>query len=1233
MPRIIRRAKALRPSTVALLLGIAVLFGIGGTLTSTEAHASPGAEVTVAEAASSPTPALLPMKDEPNYPGSPRAHADSAQSIESATEACHYLAYCRWHEANSMPLPDVGFTKMTQMPSVIMGGLAQFIFAIASLGMFIIGMALTFAISVDMLSRAVYTADYLFNVTATQLLGMDNGGVGSQALALVILGLLLMVGAKILLPGISRFGFNLGAKSVVIAFVGVIGLGVMASQSTQNHLGSGATQHSPIARLASGDGSSLGHAPEDAVSTPSNWATFSPGWFVSEGQLIANHFGGVVSDATTGVGRAIKSGYKGQGDTSCDRYIAAMHATFLSTKAADNLGGKGSVLIAYDDLMQNLYFKPYRMAAFGESEGAGNAWCRMAENQVQAPPGEQMMLARTAGLYREAVGTGGLGLAGPPTSVVNPDAPSPDSGVEVGSPSGGTFVEAAGTWTKDSDKSIQAASNYIGPNFRNSQAGTQAALYWAACDWSTPAAWATLNPEWKGVIRADSKDELQVPGDDHSDSGSNDCTSKVMANNTEDGFGADGDHQNRWNYTEEEGWAVVGPAFGWGSSTAADKFAPAATGAGNPALDYYLSTLGSNAAASLVLAIIAAALIWLTIRYFGPIILGAVFSQALAVACMVLASLLVLLLLIPSTKTRQIFLTTVQVLCAALIVSSLLAILFALTFAMTALFTTLLSANSAEPLVQALLAGMGAFLGFWVVRTMVHSLTSLNLGTVSGGIQVGAAAASPALQQLGFDVVNPLGRDFWSWRRNHTPEADGERDLTNDTNSPVSNNKVDDDRDLLTDKAGRWPARTQRQRDRALQDPTKTDRALERAEVTARKMAHNNVPLADQTVAATDTAHRLRDAARDPSTKIGAANAAQGAVFLAARRVLSGQVGDRERGIYLKEQPRKEGPKLTAAQRSKAEMLDSLVPLDPDLSQRALDQAGVVLPTQDNLDCLAQTTPGMRAPGGSSRRSPQEVQLMLHRQYLQMDPSTSVSGRTEVDRLAALAWMAPRPEQAQPGDHPLFAPEEMVDGDGNLMGHASHPAVPGQEEYTPDDLRLWAAAAGVVDPDPTLLPPPSEGGDPEEHPGAEPLRPNPDLPLDPEVLQDLSSRMDRHPAFLAHILGSPSDERPAAVPPELWERWVKAREEAPPERLEEGEEVAAQHRSRLEAVAAQIIAGFKWLDAQQPPGFPAAAASKEQPTSDPEQARDRAQALFNRLLGEADKLRRSLGDEEPPPRS
>lgn len=941
-----RALRQVRWSTRLLLLAVIAVFLIGLNISDSVAVATENGSPTISSPVQTASPGRTYALVGDNDAGaSPADYAESASEESALLGACEYLTYCRWWHVNAMPIPNVGLTSMSQLPSAIAGGLAQFMFAIAALGMFLVGMALTFVMSIDLLSRALYSADYLYAIVSARVLGMDSA-TGSAALAVIILSVLVFVGVRILLPGVNKAGFDLGTKSLAMSLVGVVALGIMTVQASKNHNGiGGSADKAPIAAKAAGDGSDIDDLSLQSFSTsndPNDWAFLSPGWFVIAGQKVANEFGGVVSGTVSDIATTVGEGGRGDLDGHCRDYLEAMHHVFSQTKAVENLGGKENVLLAYDDLMIQLYFANYREAAFGDTRSAHNSWCRAAENQSSIPTGDQVLLTRLSGDWGWVVGEGAVG---PLTSVDEEPATSGDKKY--------AYVTKDGQWT---DRGKEVAGEIFGPVFHGTNRdwgdpGVQQIMFFAACDVNTGS--TNVNGAWSDADVADADRQIE----------SKDC-SEVLSKS--DGFGSDSDEPHRFGYREEDGWFVVGPLFGWGAGSGAEKLKD------DEALKFYQTVvLGSNSSTALILAFISLALIWLTIRYFGPVILGAMFTQALAVAAMIALTIFLILLVIPSQMTRRIFMTTLKSVAASLIVVSLVGILFAFTLLMVILFTELLTVDGASGVLDALLAGFGAVLGFWVVRTAVHSFTNLNLGSVSGGLQVAFAGASPALQNFGFDATSPLDRDFWSWRKRHQdPDA---ADLTTDLNSPVQDMKPDDKKDLLVDPDEQQPKKR-----------TLADAAGPLSKVPG------PVGWGAKGIVA---ANQLRDAKNkitgSDETDLAGASHDPASAYQAFRSALLGGA-----------------PKGSDAHKS--ELLDNLVPLRPDLSPNALDKSLVALPTAANLRRLAQTAPGVRSAGtGGHPMTPAEAESMLNlqrQQALSMDHGFD-PGTDPVDRASSVAWM------------------------------------------------------------------------------------------------------------------------------------------------------------------------------------------------------------------------------------
>src|SRR5699024_7380522 len=111
----------------------------------------------------------------------------------------------------------------------------------------------------------------------------------------------------------------------------------------------------------------------------------------------------------------------------------------------------------------------------------------------------------------------------------------------------------------------------------------------------------------------------------------------------------------------------------------------------------------------LILSVITVALIWLTVRYFGPVAIGAMFAQTLSLIIMIMLGILFLILIVPLRACRMIFMTAVKMVAATIFITTLIAALFQVTFNFATLFTSLLSFNTKifDPLFQAIIAGVG----------------------------------------------------------------------------------------------------------------------------------------------------------------------------------------------------------------------------------------------------------------------------------------------------------------------------------------------------------------------------------------------------------------------------------------------------------------------------------------------------------------------------------------------
>lgn len=989
----------------------------------------------------------------PQGPSNPPATADKTSplyyawettQIKDATTACRYLTFCRWTPVTKVP---AAVLNSSNVGDAIAGGLAGLINSAAAGVASLIGMVLIWITSLDFVGSGVYFLDYLFAKVGASLF---SGASGVSALVPIIflVALAASVGGTILklrqagagLGGMRTSSIRtLGTTILVVAL-----FFIMTAQAAANHSDlSTNTSKSPIAAMNSGQ--RLGTA---GTSDPANWAVASPGWVFSGTRWLINGASGIVTSLLSEVGKVIGSASTSNSSgastaTTCDVYVGALHYVFYSTPAAKNgLSNSAGVLVAYDQLMYELYYRDHQLASVGGSQGGNAAWCRMAETTARIPVGDQIMVSRVAGLYGELIGTGSMGVGNLNPGDI-PDSNSVYDGmgltttqkISVGNNSG-SLVDQAGNWTS----SAKVAANIFGPSFstpKSTDAPIEASMYWAACVWQSGGS-VKLNPEWIGVNAANGDRILTA----------NDCINKDITGGNKDattGFGADKDGAKVFLYKDSSNLVEVA-GWGFGASTMVPKFDGADASSGtNQALDYYNYTQGRNTGQSVVYAVIGAVSIGLVVRYLGGVILGAAVSQAIQLAGLFLLILIFMLAAIPSEKARSWVKAAVMTVLTSMIVTTLLATLFALTFMLIQL-CTLLAAQVAHPsgLGGIVLQAIATLLGFWLMRLIVHNLTNLNLATFRGGVQAGMSAGYPVLAGVpSLDLINPLDKNFWSWGKS-------KRDSTHKSNNPTESNSA-------LDKAGMplvaaaTKAGAPSTKDRQAQGGTDASLSTEAGGKGRNllKKAANAGSLAAMALGHPEVAKGIQLGAQ--GAQIGADAAAKGKAKLGrlaarpfnwskeeARQLLfEDQSGHKEQGAHGWGTPPPSGRK------GKDSYVGDITPSLPALSPKEIGGvlAGAQVPreTAGNAAKLAAALPGVTKAPGAQPASLVNIKAMLEG----LDASASGlmptrvpnSGNT-IDRLAGQAWAAgdgmfiPTPQQFL-GDMPEAyqgnVVEELVD--------------------------------------------------------------------------------------------------------------------------------------------------------------------------------------------------------------
>lgn len=434
-------------------------------------------------------------------------------SMTAINDASDYLAFKRWAFAMTLPSPgDFEGISFNSVLSVVgmMG------FALAGIIFYGIGLGLSFALGVNLLSGGMVYSDLVFARVISYIIGTGDETT-TEAMGRIILyvftAVVFIVAYRIFKPHqnnvqnmLKPLGLFLGGL-IVIAFIG--------AQSAKNHAEFNTDNPSEVGQVSETGHSSI----TQLSSTPSAWAPGSIGWAVSGINAGSKEFGAVVNSVTSVVIGAVSSGFSsGQGRVApgeCDLYTSAMHSIYMSTPAAQTLD-KGGLMVSYDRMVLDTMFNMYRISSSGDSAGSHGSWCRVAEAKAGSAPGDQAMISRAAGLYPELVGKGGLGLVTGDgdddrntSYIIDPfNTVEPWTGGRSSNVTSGTLVAADGNWVSSAGQdNIKAATRFFGPVHATKAGAYESRFYFAGCSWEQGRP-VKLRPEWEGTVRANMGEPL-----------------------------------------------------------------------------------------------------------------------------------------------------------------------------------------------------------------------------------------------------------------------------------------------------------------------------------------------------------------------------------------------------------------------------------------------------------------------------------------------------------------------------------------------------------------------------------------------------------------------------------------------------------------------------------------------------------------------------------------------------
>lgn len=248
-----------------------------------------------------------------------------------------------------------------------------------------------------------------------------------------------------------------------------------------------------------------------------SWEPLSLGWFLS----LAYFMGNQVASAGFNIGSALViaplEGVSSSLDNSvnqtkdsrpaCDRYIDAVNLAFRSTTFAGNSPAVATTLSALDFTYVRLVVRPYTYLWGGPTFQAQNSYCRDLERKSGRPPGEIMLMARGAGMWKEAAGSGNI-IANPKSSagkftngrhVSTGEMENLSDGLPTGQD--GVLVTADGHWQGENKYSAMERANlYIdGGRSLSINRADPGTYYFASCVWEPTRSDSYLIESMNGI--------------------------------------------------------------------------------------------------------------------------------------------------------------------------------------------------------------------------------------------------------------------------------------------------------------------------------------------------------------------------------------------------------------------------------------------------------------------------------------------------------------------------------------------------------------------------------------------------------------------------------------------------------------------------------------------------------------------------------------------------------------
>lgn len=465
-------------------------------------------------------------------PSSPKETFERIQQINTFGDAKPYLMAQRWSSI-TFPTRPFSFEEPSTIMSSAFSWAAGISMALSSFCMRLLQDMMIAVAGDGMPSVAMRISNYIFGTITGGVLDTNRAvGEGSQSVRLSVIATSIVTIALVFaLLNAMRPGAGGSLKqrgmtilwAVVKSMLSILFLVFVSYQSSKEPSASGFggfgdTEQGSVdifdsAGTNGGDGQMRGgqrfQGEYNMAGDYSSWGFLSLGWIMSFGYWL----GSEVAGAVYAIGAVlvlrpmeligkITTSTDMETHPACDRYADAINLAFHKTKVGSTNKSVSSLLSTLDYVFYTYHFHTYKILYGGQTFQAGNSFCTVLEKENRVPPGEILLMARSAGMLKEFAGIGNImDDAGKYTNGEHSYS-SWQNNLSPGmaASKAGYAVNSDGTWVDDKEffNATLRTEYFLGIKGSASATG-KANWYLASCYWDPAASRSELHSSWQNA--------------------------------------------------------------------------------------------------------------------------------------------------------------------------------------------------------------------------------------------------------------------------------------------------------------------------------------------------------------------------------------------------------------------------------------------------------------------------------------------------------------------------------------------------------------------------------------------------------------------------------------------------------------------------------------------------------------------------------------------------------------